>query len=120
MHRCRQTPQRKSLWPNRSMCTSMHSSVSSTFVTVWAFKRNCFLINVSMSTSGRLLSYFLGRIHESKPIRGAFSTPVNLQLKVAKGLQPTLHFSDRSPVAVLKVDAPASQALRLLRPRPHP
>src|SRR5215469_6784326 len=33
------------------MCTSMHVSLSSTLVTVWAFKRNCFLINVSMSTS---------------------------------------------------------------------
>src|SRR5438477_13124640 len=31
----------------------MHSSVSSTLVTVWAFKRNCFLIKVSMSTSVR-------------------------------------------------------------------
>ena len=35
------------------MYTSMHSSVSSTLVTVWAFKRNCFLIKVSMSTSVR-------------------------------------------------------------------
>ena len=33
------------------MNTSICSAVSSTFVTVWAFKRNCFLINVSMSTS---------------------------------------------------------------------
>src|ERR1017187_2724986 len=50
-HRSRQTPQHKSRLPSRSMCTSMCSSVSSTLVTVWAFRRNCFLIKVSMSTS---------------------------------------------------------------------
>ena len=38
------------------MCTRMHSPVSPTFVTVWAFKRNCFLINVSISTSVGFLS----------------------------------------------------------------
>jgi hypothetical protein len=35
------------------MYTRMQSSASSTLVTVWAFKRNCFLIKVSMSTSDR-------------------------------------------------------------------
>src|ERR1035437_7276791 len=50
-HRSRQTPQHKSRLPSRSMCTSMWSSVSSTSDTVWAFRRNCFLIKVSMSTS---------------------------------------------------------------------
>jgi hypothetical protein len=29
----------------------MHSPVSSTFVTLWAFNPNCFLINVSISIS---------------------------------------------------------------------
>src|SRR5665811_695999 len=33
------------------MCTVIHSSDSSTFVTVCDFNRNCFLIKVSMSTS---------------------------------------------------------------------
>ena len=33
------------------MCTAIHSSVSFTFVTVWDFNRNCFLIKVSISTS---------------------------------------------------------------------
>ena len=33
------------------MYTTMNSSVSSTLVTVCAFRRSCFLINVSMSTS---------------------------------------------------------------------
>src|ERR1017187_8287063 len=50
-HRSRQTPQHKSRLPSRSMCTSMCSSVSSTLVTVWAFRRSCFLIKVSMSNS---------------------------------------------------------------------
>jgi len=31
----------------------MQASLASTLVTVWAFKRNCFLIKVSMSTSDR-------------------------------------------------------------------
>src|ERR1017187_10862938 len=39
-HRSRQTPQHKSRLPSRSMCTSMCSSVSSTLVTVWAFREN--------------------------------------------------------------------------------
>ena len=33
------------------MYTRMQSSASSTLVTGWAFKRNCFLIKVFMSTS---------------------------------------------------------------------
>jgi len=33
------------------MCTVMHSSVASNFVTVCAFNRNCYLIKVSISTS---------------------------------------------------------------------
>jgi hypothetical protein len=37
------------------MWTIMNRSVSSTFVTVWAIKPNCFLRNVSMSTSILLL-----------------------------------------------------------------
>jgi hypothetical protein len=35
------------------MWTIMYWSFSSTFVTVWAFNPNCFLINVSTSTSIR-------------------------------------------------------------------
>src|ERR1035437_9241891 len=50
-HRCRQTPQRRSRRPNRSMWTIMYRSVSSTFVTVCAFNPSCFLRNVSISTS---------------------------------------------------------------------
>jgi hypothetical protein len=55
-HRCRQSPQRRSRLPRRSMSTTMNCSVSSTFVTVWAFNPNCFLRNVGMSTSILLLS----------------------------------------------------------------
>jgi hypothetical protein len=43
-HRWRQTAQRSSRLPSRSICTRMHPSVSSTLVTVWAFKCSCFLI----------------------------------------------------------------------------
>jgi hypothetical protein len=39
----------------------MNLSVSSTFVTVWAFNPNCFLRNVSMSTS----TLFLGGVHQA-------------------------------------------------------
>src|ERR1700686_3646439 len=60
-HRCRQTPQRRSRRPRRSMWTTMNLSVSSTFVTVWAFNPNCFLRNVSMSTS----ILFLGGLHHA-------------------------------------------------------
>src|SRR5712692_11849659 len=54
-HRCRQSPQRRSRLPRRSIWTTMKLSVSSTSVTVWAFNPNCFLRNVSMSTSIPLL-----------------------------------------------------------------
>src|ERR1700694_497457 len=55
-HRFRQTPQRSSHFPIRSMKIIRLSSLLSTFVTRWAFKRSCFLINVSMSTSVLFLS----------------------------------------------------------------
>src|ERR1035437_6845145 len=54
--RCRQSPQRSSRVPNRSMWMIMYSSVSSTLVTVCAFSPSCFLINVSTSTSILFLS----------------------------------------------------------------
>src|SRR6185369_3337212 len=96
-HRWRQIPQRKSRLPSRSMYTSMHSSVSSTLVTVWAFKRNCFLIKVSMSTSVRVLSYSLVGNTKLTRCRGAAQIPVNPQLQTFQGLQLPLHFSDRNP-----------------------
>src|ERR1035441_5657273 len=54
--RCRQSPQRSSRVPNRSMWMILYSSVSSTLVTVCAFSPSCFLINVSTSTSILFLS----------------------------------------------------------------
>lgn len=96
MQRSRQTPQRKSRFPSRSICTSMHSSVSSTLVTAWAFKRNCFLIKVSMSTSARVLSYSLVGNTKLTRCRGALQIPVRPQLQSFKGLQLPLHFSERN------------------------
>src|ERR1017187_6086809 len=54
--RCRQSPQRSSRVPNRSMWMILYSSVSSTLVTVCAFSPSCFLVNVSTSTSILFLS----------------------------------------------------------------
>src|ERR1017187_442395 len=79
------------------MCTSMHASFSSTLVTVWAFKRNCFLIKVSMSTPLRSFRVSLVGNYEGKPMRSALQTPVNPQPEAFKGPEVPLHFSDRNP-----------------------
>src|ERR1017187_10042300 len=78
------------------MCTSMHASFSSTLVTVWAFKRNCFLIKVSMSTPLRSFRVSLVGNYEGKPMRSALQTPVNPQPEAFKGPEVPLHFSDRN------------------------
>jgi hypothetical protein len=74
----------------------MHSSVSSTLVTVWAFNRNCFLINVSMSTSVRVLSYSLVGNTKLTRCRGAAQISIDLQLQAVTRIQLQLHFSERS------------------------
>jgi predicted MFS family arabinose efflux permease len=72
------------------------SSLVSTLVTRWAFKRSCFLINVSMSTSVLFLS--LDCVETTRkdtgpevPLRSPF------QLLGFKRLQLQLHFSERNP-----------------------
>jgi len=82
------------------MYTSMHSPVSSTLVTVWAFKRNCFLIKVSMSTSVRVHSYSLAGDTKLTGFRGALQSPARLQLQRFKGLQLPLHFSEKNLIKV--------------------
>src|ERR1017187_10213306 len=62
--RCRQSPQRSSRVPNRSMWMILYSSVSSTLVTVCAFSPSCFLINVSTSTSILFLSMAVYNSHQ--------------------------------------------------------
>src|SRR5438105_7889053 len=78
------------------MDTSMHSSVSSTLVTVWAFKRNCFLIKVSMSTSVRIPSCSLIGTTNLNRCRGALQISIRPQAQVFQGLQLPLHFSERN------------------------
>src|SRR3954470_7841854 len=97
MQRSRQTPQRKSRFPSRSIYTSMHSSVSSTLVTVCAFKCNCFLIKVSMSTSVPVLSYSLVGNTKLARYRGALQILGPTQLQALKRVQLRLHFSERNP-----------------------
>jgi hypothetical protein len=67
------------------MSTIMYSSVSSTLVTVCAFNPNCFLMNVSMSTSIPLLSgpptAALNRLDESR-IQASRSAAKLLHLKL--------------------------------------
>jgi len=59
-----QPPHRSIRRPKRSMCTTIDSSVSSTCVTLCAFRRSCFLIKVSMSTSVFLLRCVLANNFE--------------------------------------------------------
>ncbi|MGH7908445.1 MAG: hypothetical protein ACRENW_01185, partial [Thermodesulfobacteriota bacterium] len=76
----------------------MNSSVSTTLVTVCAFKRSCSVINVSMSTSGLLPSFCFGeQLRRIESNRGAAQVPANRHLPVFTGLQTRLHFSERSP-----------------------
>src|SRR6266705_3353337 len=94
-HRFRQTPQRSSRFPIRSMKIIRLSSLFSTLVTRWPFKRSCFLINVSMSTS--VLS-FLWSVWKQPTkgyrTRGAFP----LSTQGFKSLQLQLHFWGRNHI----------------------
>ena len=95
-HRWRQTPQRNSRVPSRSICTSMQSSVSSTLVTVWAFKRNCFLIKVSMNTSVPVLaSSWVGNT-KLTGCRGAVKSSAACNFKHSKGFNCNYTFRRRT------------------------
>src|SRR5437588_623148 len=65
-------------------------------VTVWAFKRNCFLIKVSMSTSVRIPSCSLIGTTNLNRCRGALQISIRPQAQVFQGLQLPLHFSERN------------------------
>ena len=95
-HRCRQTPQRSRRRPNRSMWTIMYRSPSSTFVTLCAFNPNCFLRNVSTSTSIPFLRWLL--IPSPQKIRciGDSGRPLPWQPTASKTLHLQLHFWGKS------------------------
>jgi hypothetical protein len=68
------------------METNMPASASSTLVTVWAYKRSCFLIKVSMTTSVRVLSYSLVGNTKLTRCRGALLARSNRTSKYSNGL----------------------------------
>src|ERR1700732_3533700 len=79
------------------MSTSRPASVSSTLVTVWAFKRSCFLINVSMSTSVPPSLCVGKQRRRIQRRRGAPQPPVKPHPFAAPRLPGQLHSWERSP-----------------------
>ena len=82
-----QTPQRNNRLPSRSMKTSMQSSGLFHLGHGMNFQTQLFSDKVSMSTSVRVLSYFLERNHEINLMLGAFQTLAKPQLEEFKGIQ---------------------------------
>src|ERR1700732_1092154 len=78
------------------MSTSRPASVSSTLVTVWAFKRSCFLINVSMSTSVPPSLCVGKQRRRIQRRRGAPQPPVKPHLFAEPRLPGQLHSWERS------------------------
>jgi len=87
--------------PSLSMSTTMAFSVSSTFVTVCAFNPNCFLRNVSMSTSILCLPVACKQASKRLDVSGfhnGHSAASLFYLKRFKFIKFNLHFWERNPI----------------------
>src|SRR5205085_12501288 len=91
----------------------MHSSVSSTLVTVWAFKRNCLLIKVSMSTSVRSFRIPWSETRNYLDTGVPFKLPPGCNFNSSKRLNAHYTFRRRTDLSSQEIAEISSGTLQL-------